>query len=233
MISLLSMFLLGLAGSLHCAVMCGPLCMALPLSREDKNKMLIQSFIYHSGRILGYASLGMVIGLAGQALVFMRIQNVIIISTGILFLIIGAYQVSKKNLNFSYFTQLQQPKLIKKTFSTLINRSDKASIVAMGFLNGLLPCGLVYSALALSIQNFTIKSTIINMVFFGFGTLPMMISLTAGIGATFFSKKINFKSVSPYIFLLMGILMIYRGLNMNLPTEVSLWESLNYPIMCH
>ena len=56
--------LLGLAGSLHCVGMCGPLLLALPLDAAGKRQVLRQMLVYHAGRILTYAALGMLFGLA-------------------------------------------------------------------------------------------------------------------------------------------------------------------------
>ena len=60
--------LLGLAGSLHCVGMCGPLLLALPLDAAGKWQVLRQMLVYHSGRILTYAVLGVLFGLLGKGL---------------------------------------------------------------------------------------------------------------------------------------------------------------------
>ena len=65
MIWMWTAFSLGLFGSLHCAGMCGPIAMALPLSMKEKTSILAQSLIYNFGRIASYMLMGLVMGLLG------------------------------------------------------------------------------------------------------------------------------------------------------------------------
>ncbi|MGB8705218.1 MAG: sulfite exporter TauE/SafE family protein, partial [Gillisia sp.] len=58
----------GLLGSFHCVGMCGPIAFLLPVDRENNFKKLFQIFIYHSGRILAYSSIGFLFGFAGKSL---------------------------------------------------------------------------------------------------------------------------------------------------------------------
>ena len=57
-------FLMGLAGSLHCVGMCGPLAISLPLPRKNPFSKLVSTVMYNLGRVLTYSFLGAVIGLA-------------------------------------------------------------------------------------------------------------------------------------------------------------------------
>ena len=70
-----SAFFLGLLGSLHCVGMCGPLALSLPLERSTKIKLVFESLIYNSGRIVTYMLLGAVLGLLGQGFFVIGFQN--------------------------------------------------------------------------------------------------------------------------------------------------------------
>ena len=76
--------LLGLAGSLHCVGMCGPLLIALPLGNAEKRKILGQMLVYHSGRILVYVLLGLLFGLLGKGIAIAGFQKVLSLFAGIL-----------------------------------------------------------------------------------------------------------------------------------------------------
>lgn len=232
-LTLITMIGLGLTGSLHCAVMCGPLCMAMPMHAADRRKMILNSVIYHVGRVLSYAMLGVIIGIAGKALIFMKLQSIFLLVTGLVFLVLGLKLIFKNTITLKFSGNTFQSKYIKKGYSYFLSKRGMMPIFFLGMLNGLIPCGLVYSAMALSFQGFTITKTALIMVAFGIGTLPMMITLTAGIKIAGFQSKYLSTKVTPYLYIAVSALMIYTSINMRLPQQVNLWENLNFPIMCH
>ena len=59
-------FLLGLAGSLHCAGMCGPLALALPATGTGTVGYVTGRLAYNLGRLATYSVLGVVFGLLGN-----------------------------------------------------------------------------------------------------------------------------------------------------------------------
>ena len=94
--NLLAAFFLGLAGSLHCAAMCGPLVLAVNAARRQDPaspradfaaETLSTIFAYHGGRLVTYGILGAVSGLIGAAIVFAGFQRWISIAAGCLILL--------------------------------------------------------------------------------------------------------------------------------------------------
>ena len=63
-------FALGLAGSLHCVQMCGPIVLSfgLPLANWARPRQAAGHILYHSGRIATYSLLGAVAGTFGNTL---------------------------------------------------------------------------------------------------------------------------------------------------------------------
>src|SRR5947209_7714986 len=61
-------FILGLAGSLHCAGMCGPLALALPAAGKGPWGFVLGRAAYNLGRIITYCALGILFGLIGKTL---------------------------------------------------------------------------------------------------------------------------------------------------------------------
>src|SRR5579859_2061219 len=79
-------FLLGLAGSAHCAGMCGPLALALPSKNSTFVPLLVSRLAYNCGRILTYAALGALFGLLGKSFILMGVQRWVSLSIGIVIL---------------------------------------------------------------------------------------------------------------------------------------------------
>lgn len=86
-----------------------------------------------------------------------------------------------------------------------------------GIFNGLLPCGMVYMALAAALNADSVGNGGLFMLYFGIGTLPMM--LTVAIIGTLLKQKIrlNFNKWLPAMLLIMGIWFLLRGANLDIP----------------
>ena len=74
---------LGLAGSFHCIGMCGPIAFVIPVDRTSKTKLIIQTILYHVGRLLSYSLIGFLFGLVGRGLYLAGFQQRLSILTGL------------------------------------------------------------------------------------------------------------------------------------------------------
>jgi sulfite exporter TauE/SafE len=99
----------------------------------------------------------------------------------------------------------------------ILRNQSPLKLFLFGMLNGLLPCGMVYTALITSVIAGTPILSAFYLFFFGLGTLPGMILITflANKITTRFRGKIN--KVLPYFVTIIGALIILRGLNLNIP----------------
>jgi sulfite exporter TauE/SafE len=197
--------LLGFAGSFHCAGMCGPIVLALNSSRyygSVKGRML-----YHSGRIGIYMALGLLAGIAGHALDFAGIQRHTAIISGVLMILAAVLIYIKPG---SSWVSRYSAK-IRKLFKNQVSAKTSAGILATGMLNGLLPCGMVYMAAAGSVAAGSIAGSVIYMMVFGLATLPMLIVISIA-GAGGFRAAGRISKLAPYLVVLIGLLMIYRGI---------------------
>jgi len=214
---LFSAIILGLASSLHCVGMCGPIALILPVSKENKTKKTLQIILYHSGRILSYASLGFLFGLLGKSLYLAGIQQKLCILIGA---IIIALTLIPERIFARYNFSKPIYKLvlhIKKRLGKQLKKRSNKSIFTIGILNGFLPCAMIYIALfgALATQN-VIYATLF-MIFYGLGTIPLM-SLV--VYSSSFIKKIigkNATKIIPYLTFAVGVLFILRGLGLDIP----------------
>lgn len=85
----ISGFLLGFLGSMHCVGMCGPIMLALPFKSKSPYRFIVKRVLYHTGRIMVYTTFGLLVGLLGDRLNFTGIQHVLTISAGFALLVFG------------------------------------------------------------------------------------------------------------------------------------------------
>lgn len=231
---LLSGFMLGVAGSLHCVGMCGPLSLALPTWQLNKWMKLVSLFAYQLGRIITYTVIGIVAGLAGRGLHIAGLQQWFSISTGIFILLLAAL--------YYFRGRMGNAPLLVKFYGTLsvtmgkliANNTGIAGFLLLGMANGLLPCGMVYMALAAAISFHSVTQSAAFMALFGAGTLPAMMLI--GYSVNIFSMPVRrvMKQSMPYLIMLTGIVLILRGFNLGIPfISPQLHPVANQMINCH
>ncbi|MEI6411389.1 MAG: sulfite exporter TauE/SafE family protein, partial [Bacteroidota bacterium] len=170
--------LLGLAGSLHCVGMCGPLVLALPLDAAGKRHVIGQMLLYHSGRILMYATLGILFGLLGKGIALAGFQKVLSITAGLLMIVMAfaAWRFEQLVARIPGFGTFSQR--VKTQMGRMLRQNGAKALFTMGMLNGLLPCGMVYAALAGAIASFGGVEGGLFMLIFGVGTLPLLLAVS-------------------------------------------------------
>ena len=209
--------LLGLVGSMHCAGMCGPIAIAIPLNNESWFSRISGGLSYNIGRIITYGILGLIFGLAGKGISMAGMQQWASIGIGIIMVlsvIIPFLGKAGKNLNI-FIDKLTSG--LKKSFGKLFAFRTYRSLFTIGLLNGFLPCGLVYIAIAGAILMVSPHKGAIYMMIFGLGTIPVMlgISLAGNLISLKFRKKLS--RIIPYFIVVLGILFILRGMNLGIP----------------
>jgi sulfite exporter TauE/SafE len=197
--------------------MCGPLAFSLPLNNSSDFAKFRGSLLYNSGRIVTYSSLGLFFGLAGKSFSLFGFQQWLSIVTGIvilLFLFTPKKQITNaavSNIASKYNYQ------IRSVLGQLFLKKNYQSLFAIGLLNGLLPCGLIYIAIAGAIVSADPFRSAFFMAAFGLGTLPVMWSVSffgnyIGIGIR---QKI--RRAYPIMMALMACLLIVRGMGLGIP----------------
>ncbi len=215
--SITSGFLIGLMGSFHCAGMCGPLALALPIHTDNKWKRFFLSLSYNLGRVLTYSLLGLLFGLLGKKLFIGKGQQYFSIVLGVLILlaVIKIYLLPKVNIPFPLYDKFNA--FIKTNIARYIKNDDAISLLIIGVLNGFLPCGLVYVAIATALAAGSLSGSILIMAFFGLGTLPMM-SFIVFVGKSIsFNWRLRIQKLIPVFISAMAVILILRGLNLGVP----------------
>lgn len=206
-------FTLGLVGSLHCAGMCGPLAMAVPVMGKGTAAIAFSRLIYNSGRLVTYMVIGILFGLLGQAFALAGIQRWISIAAGVV--IIGALLVSLKWGNSTMMTAWIGR--LKGLFGGALRNRTAPSLFALGLVNGLLPCGLVYVAAAAAVTTGAWYHGAIYMFFFGLGTLPIMLGIGMLIGRLGQQWRLRLQNLVPVSLAIVGALLILRGAGLGIP----------------
>jgi uncharacterized protein len=225
-------FLLGLVGSLHCVGMCAPIALALPYAREQRYLLLFQTLQYNFGRALTYAFQGYLLGFLGQGLLWAGLQEVLSVSLGLVFVGIALWSFfllkgKRKSVLWAMpFFQASNAKI--RRFFGFILRGHRSHFL-LGIVNGVLPCGLVYWALATSVLMFSPVKSAAFMFFFGIGTMPLMMATI--IGSRFVNRRVvaKFYKFIPVYQLLLGCVLIGRGLMID---AAAFWQLRIVP-MCH
>lgn len=210
---ILTGFGMGLAGSLHCVGMCGPLMMALPLHSFSMAKKIIAIVLYHSGRLMSYAMLGAATGMVGRQFFIGGYQQAFSIAIGMVLL--ATVLVTRRK-----GTLLQRSWLYKKVQSLMVRFLQQPSLKTvwmMGAANGLLPCGMVYVAMVAAASTGSVVYGSLFMLLFGSGTIPLL--MLASFAGIFFRPRVRLalKKVSPYVTAFIAVLLVLRGLNLNIP----------------
>jgi len=206
-------FFIGLFSSLHCVSMCGSIIGTLSFSlkpeiRADKSKMSAFIFSYNFGRIFSYMLAGLIIGLIESVLSlpfgdehghrFLQIISSLII-TGAGFYIAGWFP------NFAYIEKTGSRfwKFIEPYGRKLIPVASLKQAFLFGMVWGWIPCGLVYTALALAATTGNINTSILVMLAFGLGTLPAVMGV--GLFSRFISQLSTLKTTKQIV----GMLLVF------------------------
>ena len=116
-----------------------------------------------------------------------------------------------------------------------LKKKTADTFLTIGFLNGFLPCGLVYMALFGAIAMGTAAQGSLYMILFGLGTIPLM---TAAVYFSSLLKGVTRKKVQkliPVFVILVGALFIVRGLGLGIPyvSPKPAIEMASSSIECH
>lgn len=209
-------FFIGLFSSLHCVSMCGSIIGTLSYSlkpeiRQNQTKMISFIFSYNFGRILSYMLAGLLISLLESLITlplgeqhghqFLQLISALII-TGAGFYIAGwfpSFAYIEKTGSFFW-------KTIEPYGRKLIPVSSLPQAILFGMVWGWIPCGLVYTALALAATTGDITQSTLCMLSFGLGTLPAVMG--SGIVSTFITRLNSLQKTKQIVGMLLVLIAI-------------------------
>ena len=228
---LLTGFLVGLLGSFHCIGMCGPIAIALPKT----NNLVFSRLLYNFGRVITYSMLGLLFGLLGSRLEMFGLQRIISISLGVLIILTVITPISYRIKLSNKLGLYKLVGMLKMYFGKMFKNHSNSSMLVIGMLNGLLPCGFVYIGITGAIAVGSTLNGMLFMTMFGLGTLPVML------GASLIGSVINLNirqkltRLLPAFSLILAAIFILRGLNLGIPYISPKLEhkTVNKEVICH
>jgi sulfite exporter TauE/SafE len=213
-LTLIAAFTVGLLGSTHCIGMCGGIVGALTMglpgpTRQSSLKLLPYLLTYNSGRLLSYTVAGLLVGLLSSSVSgFFQVGDFPVGGfVGGLFMValgiyIGGWMQTMKPLEQlgGYFWRLIEP--VGRRFMPV---KSPVQALGLGFFWGWLPCGLVYSTLALAATSGDAIKSASLMLAFGVGTLPILLAMGG------FAEKLQRFTRHKWTRYIAGILLIAFG----------------------
>ncbi len=210
-------FLIGLVGSFHCIGMCGPIAIALPVTAKGTWRFYAGRFLYNIGRTVTYAFFGAMMGVIGQRFFVAGFQQEVSIVVGAL-MIASAIAPGLVNRIFGNLKIAQTiTTRLKELFSAAFRKRTVASLFVVGVVNGFLPCGLVYMAMAGAATTGSIEGGAVFMAGFGLGTIPVMLGVS--VAGSFIPLAVRHKisRLTPVFLFVLGVILLLRGLNLGIP----------------
>jgi sulfite exporter TauE/SafE len=206
---------IGALGSFHCVGMCGPIALALPVGGKSPIEKAISVLLYNMGRASSYAFMGLIFGFLGSTFSIFGLQQWLSVVAGVVILLLLAFNHISLVQRTPFGTLNQWVK--KQLGQILQSEKQHLTYLSLGLLNGWLPCGLVYVAIASSLATGTSWGGALLMFAFGLGTIPVMASLM--VFGKFLSLKVRagINKAVPYFIAGMAVLLILRGLNLGIP----------------
>ncbi len=221
-VTLVSAFLLGLLGSVHCLGMCGGIVGALTLGlkadvRRSPRALLPYLIFYNAGRIVSYAAAGALLGLASAHVLALVPAATARLSAAILS---GGFMIALGLYLAGWWPGLS---LLERAGGKLwryieprgrrflpVDHPVKAGL--LGLVWGWLPCGMVYAALAWSLTAGSAARGALVMVAFGLGTLPMLLAMGAAAhGLATFVRMPGVRRGAGILILLFGLYTLYTA----------------------
>lgn len=177
--SLAPALLMGLFGGAHCVVMCGGISSVLCGSAASAKSAPTISFAYNAGRVVSYAALGLAVGalgslgasLDGVKFAFRAAAAVCMLAVGLHLAGLPSFVRGLESLGAPLWR-----KVAPLARRVLPLRSPWQALAA-GLVWALMPCGLLYGALALAISTGSALEGGATMAAFGIGTLPVMVAV--------------------------------------------------------
>ena len=202
----------GFFGSTHCLAMCGAVVVLLEGEQRTNFSGLPRRLVYNAGRLLFYCLLGVVAGATGGlltggidvGLLLLRVLAALLVAALGLTLLFDW-----RGLSFLENAGAVLWRRLSPLARHVLPSVSPARALEAGFLWGALPCGLVYSAVALAATGGSAASGGLVMLVFGAGTLPaLLLAGTSAATLTRWKRRRGLRRVAGAVLLALGLLAL-------------------------
>jgi sulfite exporter TauE/SafE len=212
--------------------MCGPIAFILPVSKRSNAGKILGLSAYNIGRVVTYSFLGFLIGMFGEGLRFAGVSQTISIVLGVLLIlyVLLSKKFVKLNIYNRYFVKFNNG--IKGKLSSFLKRQSNKALFVTGLLNGLIPCGVVFVALQAALIQSSLMESVLFMLVFGLGTIPMMFGISYLSNSFSNVDKVKINKVMPFLTIVIALLLIVRGLNLDIPYVSPSYDAQTNEMSC-
>lgn len=161
----------GLATSIHCAGMCGPIACGIGTLAKSETERLTAASLYHASRLVAYAIIGAICGAVGREPLswFFDSPAVLLPWALVVALLLLASGLDKK---------IPRPQILTRLTARARLKSHKLPAVggatAMGLLTPFLPCGPLYAVFIALMASGSAARGAEAALAFGLGTVPLL-----------------------------------------------------------
>lgn len=213
------LFVVGLLTSVHCIAMCGGINLSQCIPRvegEERSGLAVlrPALLYNLGRVISYTAVGFLLGLVGMVLGGGAGTGLSALAQGVIKMLAGALMVIMGLNLLGIFPWLRriQPRLPRGLAARLgRERAAAGQPLAVGLLNGLMPCGPLQSMQLVALAAGSPLAGALSMLLFSLGTVPLMLgfgSLAAALGRRFSRGVLGVGSV---LVVVLGLAMLSQG----------------------
>jgi len=207
-------FVSGVLGSAHCIGMCGGIAATMSLGTKSITGAMLRQICWSLGRTLTYVFLGIAAASVGAK--FLRaqgnavwLQAMFAIVAGLLLVVQGLHAAGW--LRWRVRRKANVPCVTRTVFSQFFRGGSSTSAFIAGLVTGFLPCGLVYSFLALAASSGSVGKGILIMLCFGLGTIPVMMLTGAGLSMATIGIRRKLIRIAGISVLVTGLMTTARG----------------------
>lgn len=203
---------LGVMSSAHCVAMCGPLVLVVSGPAEgSRARQLARAGLYHAGRTTAYAVLGAAAGGAGHLAASMGLGRAVALTFGATLIAAAMATTIGAGRHVGVTPLMPLVTAASRGARRLRGRFPRLGLYALGVANGLLPCGMLYAALALAATAGTPGQAAAVMATFGAATTPALVATLLAAGLVSGRCRQRLSGALPLAIAATGVLLIVRG----------------------
>jgi sulfite exporter TauE/SafE len=204
---------LGVMSSAHCVAMCGPLVLlAGGPARASRLTQMARAGLYHLGRATTYSCLGLAAGSVGHVATSMGIGRAVAVGGGVILIVTAMASVATRLSGSLTGTLMPLVARLSRAARDIRSRHPRLGLYVLGLANGLLPCGMVYAALALALTAGSTIQAAATMAAFGAATAPALIATSLASGLIRGPWRHRLGAALPLGIAATGVLLVVRGL---------------------
>ena len=215
-----SMFLIGIATSVHCISMCGPMVVTYAVKTDGQSRWtsrVTANVVYQAAKLASYVLVGLVLGAVGTAFNLNGVRPWVMLAAGVFMVILGLGMTGKAP--WAVRITPRPPRALINTVSRMRRRataeaasgdSSLATPASFGLLTGLMPCAPLMAAELTAASSGSVLGGGFIMLAFGLGTVPLLFAFgtASSLVPGRWKKRLTFALA--FVVIAMGLVFLNR-----------------------